>query len=395
MSRKHAALALLVLLSAGACGRDHEKARDAEAHAEGPKATRPSSPDLLEIDPGMVRDLRITVAKAEARAGGEGVKLIGEVAVNEAAYAELGVSIPARVVKVLVSPGDRVQRGQALAELQSAELGNARAAYLSARARAEVARAAFARKQELSGRVVPVREVQAAEAESRAADAEVQAAAVALYSAGVSEKELVVPPGSEARLILRSPASGVVIERNCVVGQMTDPARPLFRVGDLSRLWVVVHAFERDAVRIRPAAAARVSFPALPGRVFPGEVKLIGRQVEVSSRTIPVRIEVENAEGALRPGMSGTAWVPFGDLGDRVVAVPTASLQRMQDEWRVFLPKGEGQFEIRTVGRGRDLGGEVEILSGLRPDETVVVEGAFLLKAEAEKSKGEGEQHEH
>jgi membrane fusion protein, heavy metal efflux system len=97
----------------------------------------------------------------------------------------------------------------------------------------------------------------------------------------------------------------------------------------------------------------------------------------------------------LRPGMSATARVRLGDAGEMIVAVPAASLQRMQEEWRVFIPKTEGAFEMRTVGRGRDLGGEVEIVSGLRSGENVVVEGAFLLKAEAEKARGEGEQHEH
>jgi cobalt-zinc-cadmium efflux system membrane fusion protein len=124
-------------------------------------------------------------------------------------------------------------------------------------------------------------------------------------------------------------------------------------------------------------------------------VTLVGRQVDVVSRTIPVRIEIENTTGVLRPGMSAAAWVRLGDAASNVVAVPTASLQRVEDEWRVFIPKGEWSFEIRTVGRGRDLGGEIEIVSGLRPGERVVVDGAFLLKAEAEKARGEGAHHEH
>ena len=78
-----------------------------------------------------------------------------------------------------------------------------------------------------------------------------------------------------------------------------------------------------------------------------------------------------------------------------VIAVPAASLQRLHDGWAVFIPRGEGAFEARRVGRGRDLGGEVEILEGLTPGELVVVEGAFLLKAESEKARGEGERHEH
>ncbi len=76
-----------------------------------------------------------------------------------------------------------------------------------------------------------------------------------------------------------------------------------------------------------------------------------------------------------------------------MVAVPTAALQRMDDQWVVFLPGSDGRFEVRPVERGRDLGNEVAVLSGLKPGERVVVEGAFVLRAEAEKKEGGGEHH--
>jgi cobalt-zinc-cadmium efflux system membrane fusion protein len=174
-----------------------------------------------------------------------------------------------------------------------------------------------------------------------------------------------------------------------------EPTRVLFRVADLSRVWLTVHAFERDAVRVAAGATARVSLAAVPGRAFSATVALVGRRVDPSSRTMPVRMDLDNPDGLLRPGMSASAWLPFGEAAAMVVAVPAAALQRVDEAWAVFLPRGEGVFEPRPVGRGRDLGGEVEILHGLAPGETVVVEGAFLLKAEAEKARGEGEHHEH
>jgi cobalt-zinc-cadmium efflux system membrane fusion protein len=75
------------------------------------------------------------------------------------------------------------------------------------------------------------------------------------------------------------------------------------------------------------------------------------------------------------------------------VTVPVSSVQRVRDAWSVFLPKDAGHFEIRTIGRGRDLGNEVEVLSGLRAGETVVVDGAFLLKAQAEKGEAGHDDH--
>jgi cobalt-zinc-cadmium efflux system membrane fusion protein len=287
-----------------------------------------------------------------------------------------------------------VETGQALAWLESPELGKARAACAAARARAQLAQRALARKRELAGeRIVAGREVQEAEAEAAAADAELRAARGVLAALGLGgeEQEGAIDP----RFQLRSPIAGTVLERSVVQGQQTESGATLFRVGDLARLWLIVHAFERDAIRVKPGSSARIGVSALPGRALSGTVTLVASQVDSGSRTIPIRVELDNPDGALRPGMSATAWIPLGEAGEKIVAVPAAALQRSQEGWSVFLPRGEGAFEVRAVGRGRDLGGEVEVVSGLEPGEAVVVEGAFLLKAEREKARGGAEHHDH
>jgi cobalt-zinc-cadmium efflux system membrane fusion protein len=174
---------------------------------------------------------------------------------------------------------------------------------------------------------------------------------------------------------------------------MLDPASPAFRIGDLATLWLTVHAFERDAVRIRHGVEARLAFPALPGQDFEGKVTVVGRHVERESRTVPVRIDVRNRANLLRPGMSATATLAVGETGAVILTVPVASVQRVRNEWCVFLQRDANHFEIRRIGRGRDLGVEVEVLSGLRAGETIVVDGAFLLKAQAERGDAEHEGH--
>src|SRR5262249_14904816 len=164
----------------------------------------------------------------------------------------------------------------------------------------------------------------------------------------------------------------------------------LFRVADLATLWLTVHAFERDAVRLHAGAPAHVTFAAILGRTFDGAIALIGRSVDPQSRTVAVRIDLPNRDGALRPGMSASARLPVGDDEAMLLAVPAASLQRVRERWCVFVPKDERTFEIRPVGRGRDLGGEVEIVSGVRAGDPIVVDGAFLLKAETERGASEG-----
>ncbi len=389
-------LFLVLVLVTVACGRGEQPPDPAPAGSPEPSDHEAAeSPGTLRVEKEMLRDLRLTTTPVEVRPSSGGVTVLGEAGVNEEAYAEVGSPIAARIVRLLASAGDEAASRQPLAELQSTELGSARAEYLSARARAELANQVLERKRDLAEqRIAPERELQEAEAAARSASAELEAAEAALESLGVAAGS--DPPGGDAsRFILRSPLAGTVIERDAALGQMADPSRPIFRVADLSRLWLTVHAFERDALRFREGTTARVTFPALPGRSFSGKVAFIGRRVEASSRTIPVRIEVSNGDGVLRPGMSATAWLPIGEEESSIIVVPTTSLQRMREGWHVFIPAGEGLFEMREVGRGRDLGGEVEILTGLRQGEIVVVEGAFLLKAEAEKSRGEGEHHDH
>jgi membrane fusion protein, heavy metal efflux system len=359
-------------------------------HPEEGEAHRDAGENLVRVERGMLRDLRVTTAEAESRPAGDTATVLGELRVNEDAYAEVGSPLPARVSRILAAPGDRVTAGQGLAELDSVDVGRARAALNTTKARLNLARQTVERKRGLAAdQIVPQRELQAAEAELAQAEAEHNAAQQSLGALGAAR-------GGGARFVVSSPVAGTVIDRTAIVGRMSDSEHPLFIVGDLRRLWLIVHAFERDALRMRIDTTARVNFPALPGQHFSGTVKRIGARVDPTSRTVDVRVEVENTSGILRPGMSASALVPVGDSNETVVAVPVEAVQRQPQGWCVFIPKEEeGVFEIRAIGRGRDLGDEVEILSGLRAGERVVVDGAFLLKAEADKARGGGEDEHH
>ena len=368
-------------------------AETADAPAAHEETAKPGA-NLVQVDPGMLRDLRITTQAVESRSGAEEVMLLGELAVDERAYAEVTAPVAARVTRLLANAGDTVTAGSPLVELSSPELGRARADYLSATAQVRLAESSLKRKQDLAAeRIVPLREVQEAEAASAEARAAQRSALAALSAFGVPVPTDDGALADASSFTLRSPVRGSVIERRAVVGQMLDPTIAAFRIGDLSTLWLTSHAFERDAVRIVAGAPARISFPALPGQQFPAPWRRSDARSTANRAPIPIRINVQNRGGLLRPGMSATAQVPAGESGAPILTVPVASVQRVRDEWCVFLPKDAGTFEIRTIGRGRDLGGEVEVLSGLKPGETIVVDGAFLLKAQAEKGAGDHDDH--
>jgi cobalt-zinc-cadmium efflux system membrane fusion protein len=394
-------LAIVMTLGIGgaaACGGGDEKSTDtpkapekaeAEAHAE-------AEAGEVKVDPSMLRDLRITTAAVESRRGGEMTTLLGELAVDQRAYAEVGSPAPARALRLVAAVGDAVKAGQLLVELTSPELGHARADLASADSRIALAERALTRKRELAAEmIVPLREVQEAEAELASAQAARRSARATLAAFGIDPAAATTEGPDASRFELHSPIEGVVLERTASVGRMVDPATPLFRIANLATLWLTVQAYERDAVRIPAGASANVSFPALPGQNFRGRVTLVGREVSRESRTIPVRIEITNAGGMLRPGMSASAAVPVGAAEGTMLTVPVAAVQRVRNEWCVFLPKEKeaGAYEIRKIGRGRDLGNEVEVLSGLEAGDKIVVDGAFLLKSQAEKGAGGGHGH--
>jgi len=176
--KNRAVTILLLALCLGGCKKSSEQANVAkpvESSAAG--STEPSSEHSLRIKAEMLRDIRVTTAPVEVRPGGEGVQLLGELKVNEGAYAEVGTPIACRVVSVVASPGQVVRKGQELAVLQSVDIGKARGGFITAQTRLDLARKTLERKRSLATEnIVPVREVQEAEANLATADAEVRAA---------------------------------------------------------------------------------------------------------------------------------------------------------------------------------------------------------------------------
>jgi len=385
--------ALIALCVVAGCGDKKSGANDHDvpesvARDRSDKAHGDAAPVLIEIAPDMMRDLRVTIGKVEARAAGETASALGELHVDEDAYAEVAAPVSARVTKILAKPGDVVKVGQVLAELNSPELGESRASVDAAQARLDVARKNAERKRALAAdRLIPDRE----KIEADAALGEAESA----YNVAISGLRKYGGAAGATSLAIKSPIAGTVIERTVVMGQLADPSKTLFRVGDLSTLWLIAHMFERDAVRVSVDRHATASFAALPGKTTDAVVRSIGREVDAASRTIAIRLDVPNPEGVLRPGMSATASIPLGAANDApVLVVPAAAVQRVGAAWVVFVPHGPNAFEAKPLGRGRDLGSDVEILSGPEAGEQIVIDGAFLLKAEADKARGGGEHEE-
>jgi cobalt-zinc-cadmium efflux system membrane fusion protein len=390
------ALATIVIAAAvtfaGGCGREQPQQRAPRAAPQAVE-THPEERNAIHLSEDLQRDLRIGTAQVLERPDSAVVTVLGEVAADQSRYAEITPPTAGQVVRVLVETDAPVARGMPLAELRSTDLGRARADLLSAEARRDLARQTLERKRSLAEeRIVALREVQEAESVYRAAEADVRAATAALQARGIGDD---ATPADPSLYFVRSPIAGRVLDRRAVLGQYADQVTSLFTVADLARVWVIGQAFERDAVNVRAGIVAHITLAALPGQEFDGRVALVGRQVDPGSRTLPIRVEVANPSGQLRPGMSASMRLEVAGQARTILTVPAAALQRVGDGWLAFVPRGTQEFEMRPVGRGRDLANDVEVVSGLKAGETVVVDGAFLLKAEAEKRQGGGDEHGH
>ena len=169
-------------------------------------------------------------------------------------------------------------------------------------------------------------------------------------------------------------------------------------VADLGQVWIWIDVYEQDLSKVHLEDDVEVAADAYPDELFHGKISYLSDQVDADSRTVRARIDAENRDHKLRPGMFTRVTLsdPHFEEHDMEpsLVVPQAAVQRDGDRFLVFATLGEGRFESHVVTVGRTAGGFVEILSGLDAHATVVVEGAFLLKSEASKEEmGGGHVH--
>ena len=384
-----------VSLALAACDRSPEPASVGAA-------PQPAGPATIALSPAAVTSAGITVAAAELRALLTEIETTGSVDFDQKQFAHVSPRVGGRVESVLVEPGDTVRAGQTLARIDSIELGKAIGEYLQARARAELARETFERERGLfADRVSSEQEMLSAQASARETDAALRGSEQQLHLLGLSDVEVLAlgyDQPSAAVYEVRAPFAGTVVERHIALGEMVEPQSQLFQIADLSRLWVWIDVFERDLARVHLGDEIELHADAFPEVAFAGKVAYLGSRVESESRTARARIEVPNPDGRLRPGMFARVRISDPHAPDgraesaQVLAVPESAIQREGDRALVFVVKGDGRFEPRSVRTGRKGAGFVEVLEGLSAGEPVAVSGTFVLKSEASKeSLGEEE----
>jgi len=182
-------------------------------------------------------------------------------------------------------------------------------------------------------------------------------------------------------LTLRSPIAGVVTAKNVVEGARLTPADIPFEITDLSRVWILVDVYESDLARSQVGSSAELTIQAFPGRSFRGRVAFVDPLMDPKTRTARLRVEVANAKGELKPEMFGEVLIK--GPGHKGILIPLDAVLDAGTSKVAFVALGDGRFEPREVTVGATVGERVEVLSGLKVGQAVVVRANFLVDSES------------
>ena len=307
--------------------------------------------------------------------GGSTVTSPARVDFRDGAVAQVGVPLAGRIVTVHVKVGDYVRQGDPLLTIDCPEAASTRAGVQQTQATLREARATLDRQNRMMAEGVGVERERLA-AETHVSELEAELARQQASAAFVGG-------GTGTTVVVKAPIGGTIITRKASPGFTVQPGGdPSLEIGDPSAVWVVADVFERDLQLVKDAARAQVWLESVDG-VLDGHVVSVGTVVAAGLRTAPVRIALEGKGRVLRPGMFGKVSI---DSATANMTLPTeAVLVRDGKESVVFVEMGPLTYARRTVVVAQHVAdGRVQIVSGLRPGERVVVKGALLLDGAAD-----------
>ncbi|MGH9452642.1 MAG: efflux RND transporter periplasmic adaptor subunit [Terriglobia bacterium] len=349
--------------------------RQGAASASAAKSNEASPASTDFVLPANPRGVTIVQVKSERLP--DYLQIAARIQADPTRVVRVYAPVSGRLISVEVRPAERVRQGQTLATVASSDVATARQAYQQAVADDTVKKQALARSQALyEHRAI-------AQKDYEQAQADFQMSAAALESARERLELLNVgTDGSSDQLIVKSPRSGVVISLGAAAGEFSkslDNSDPLCTIADLTTVWAVGEVYEKDLASIRVGEAADVKLDAYPGQTWRGRITAVASVMDPTTRTLSVRVVLANPGLELKPDMFAAIRL-VRDVR-RFVLAPSAAVLREGTSDYVFVQKSPGRFARRLVTLGQDTeGNQVEITSGLAAGDTIVVEGADLLR---------------
>ncbi len=366
------ALGVAVLCVSG-CAAGSAPANTAAAPHEAVEKTvnAPRGDVLVPVDaPG------VTIAAARAETVPEYLTVAGRIQADPTRVVRVFPPASGRLATIAVKPGDRVQQGQTVAILESSDVAGARADYQKAHIDNQRAEDAFRRAAVLfENQVLAEKEYQEAKADVETSRSEMARALQRVRMLGAT------PDGDSDRVELKAPRSGVVIDVAASPGELSrslDNASPVCTIADLATVWAVGDVYEKDLAAFRLHAPASIIASAWPDAEWHGDVASLADTIDPTTRTLKLRVVLPNADRRLKPEMFVTIRV-LQSASPKIVVPTTAIVHEDGRTWVLVRESGE-RFRRRDVTLGRNCSSGVEVASGLKEGEMLVVEGVSLLR---------------
>ena len=322
----------------------------------------------VRISPDRVQKLGVRTEAAALRSLAHTIRAVGTIQIDERSQRTVAPRFEGWIQRLHVSTtGQRVQRGQPLMEVYGPDLVAAQQEYVVA------IKGVAALKDAAPEMQANMRNL-------------VEASLQRLRNWEIDEQELahLREQGKPANTItLRSPVSGVVVDKPAVQGMRFMPGETLYKIADLSSVWLLADIFEQDIALVRAGQVVKIRVNAYPDRIFQGKVAFIYPSVTPETRTVRARIELSNPGLLLKPAMYASLELSAGEGLARRLAVPDSAVLDSGTRQIVLVRRGEGSFEPREVRLGLRGDGYVEVLDGLKAGEDVVVSANFLIDAES------------
>jgi cobalt-zinc-cadmium efflux system membrane fusion protein len=357
---------------------------------EAPAAALAEDPALVTVTAQLLQ--RLTVEAVGEGEMADTIRVPARIELDEQRISRIGAVVTGRLTEIHAELGQRVRRGDLLAILHSAELSTAQLANLKAVSQeGQQLRAVSRAKLLFESDVISAAELQKRESELLQAEAERQTSHDQLRILGMTEadiKKLAETRSVHSDSSVIATLDGVVIERKVTQGQVVQPADALFTVADLSHVWLVAEIPEQQAGLVRAGGITDAEIPALADQTIKGKLFFVSDTVKPDTRTVTARMDIENADHQIKPGMLASMLIR-GALHKRLM-VPLAAVVRDGNKDYVFVQKDAQHFELRQVKLGAEISGTAPVLSGLTTGEKIVTEGAFHLNNERRRKELEG-----
>lgn len=309
------------------------------------------------------------------------LRLTGAVAYNSFRTTPVITQVSGPVSRVVVVPGQKVQKGEPMLYVASPDYSQLRTNYLKAKDAYALAQKAYARARDLyEHKAIAEQNLEQAQSAEVQASGDLASSQAALKVMGITDPDALVQAPPSFEVPVRAPIDGEVVEQDVSAGQLIQPGTTqCFMISDTGSVWVLVNIYQRDLPQVRVGDAVTIQTDTYP-EVFHGRIAYIAPSLDPNTRTLQARIETNNPGEKLKKDMYVVATVNAGTIPNAIALPDAAVLRDSENQPFVYAAASSNRFGRRSVTLGESLNGQTEITSGLKAGDQVIGNGSLFLQ---------------